>query len=245
MLIALELDGGDGADSCIILIINFLHHCAQCLQAEPRQDALVLPHKGVLVVARHTAERNTPAGAPPPATASCAAEVPARTAVNRTHSCPGIAGETLLEEAVELASSAGLVRPHDRIVIVQMVADTFVVKIITVDGDGDSIEPIRPKSLVDIIKVSRPSPAQQCQAWLTFVVNMVVSVTTGIVVIVTTTAAVVLPCNVIDSGGVPINALSCKQCQTSTCSHCDSRPGFVSAATNLCGIKLGLGSGLL
>lgn len=63
-------------------------------------------------------------------------------------------GETLLEEAVELASAAGLVRPHDHIVVVQMVANSFVVKIITVDGDGDSIQPIRPQSLMDMIKVS-------------------------------------------------------------------------------------------
>ena len=66
-----------------------------------------------------------------------------------------LTGETLLEEAVELASAAGLVRPLDHIVIVQMVANSFVVKIITVDGDGDSIQPIRPPSLVDMIKVLR------------------------------------------------------------------------------------------
>ena len=66
------------------------------------------------------------------------------------------AGETLLEEAVELASSAGLVRPHDHVVVVQMVANSFVVKIITVDGDGDSIKPIRPASLMDLIKVRGP-----------------------------------------------------------------------------------------
>ena len=65
----------------------------------------------------------------------------------------GVAGETLLEEAVELASTAGLVRPLDHVVIVQMVAHSFVVKIITIDGDGDSIQPIRPPGLVDMIKV--------------------------------------------------------------------------------------------
>lgn len=54
---------------------------------------------------------------------------------------------------MELASSAGLVRPLDHIVIVQMVSSSFVVKIITVDGDGDTIKPIRPQGLVDMIKV--------------------------------------------------------------------------------------------
>lgn len=63
------------------------------------------------------------------------------------------AGESLLEEAVELACGAGLVRPHDHIVIVQMVAQAFVLKIITVDGDGEGIKPIRPPSLMDMIKV--------------------------------------------------------------------------------------------
>lgn len=67
---------------------------------------------------------------------------------------PSPSGETLLEEAVELASAAGLVRPHDHIVVVQMVANSFVVKIITVDGDGDSIQPIRPQSLMDMIKAT-------------------------------------------------------------------------------------------
>ncbi|KAK9796683.1 hypothetical protein WJX73_008597 [Symbiochloris irregularis] len=67
---------------------------------------------------------------------------------------PSPSGEMLMEEAVELACNAGLVRPLDHIVIVQMVANSFVVKIITVDGHGDSIQPIRPQSLVDMIKAT-------------------------------------------------------------------------------------------
>lgn len=65
------------------------------------------------------------------------------------------AGESLLEEAVGMASRAGLVRANDHIVVVQMLAGAFVVKIVSVDEEGHGIQAIRPKSLVDLM-MARP-----------------------------------------------------------------------------------------
>ncbi len=68
------------------------------------------------------------------------------------------AGESLLEEAVAMAARSGLVRANDHIVVVQMLASAFVVKIVSVDEAGYGIQAIRPKSLVDLM-MARP-PAQ-------------------------------------------------------------------------------------
>jgi len=61
------------------------------------------------------------------------------------------AGESLLEEAVAMAARAGLVHARDHVVVVQMLADAFVVKIVSVDEHGYGIQAIRPKSLVDLM----------------------------------------------------------------------------------------------
>jgi hypothetical protein len=65
------------------------------------------------------------------------------------------AGESLLEEAVAMAARAGLVHARDHVVVVQMLADAFVVKIVSVDERGYGIQAIRPKSLVDLM-MARP-----------------------------------------------------------------------------------------
>ena len=54
-----------------------------------------------------------------------------------------------------MASRAGLVRANDHIVVVQMLAGAFVVKIVSVDEQGHGIQAIRPKSLVDLM-MARP-----------------------------------------------------------------------------------------
>ena len=65
----------------------------------------------------------------------------------------------MLGEAVGLASGAGIVRAGDHIVVVQMVQADFVVKIVSVDDDGETIAAIRPKSLLNIVRVSPQSLA--------------------------------------------------------------------------------------
>ena len=40
-----------------------------------------------------------------------------------------LAGETLLEDAVQMSLQVGLVRRNDHIVVVQMISDSFVVKV--------------------------------------------------------------------------------------------------------------------
>lgn len=50
-----------------------------------------------------------------------------------------------------MASRAGLVHPNDHIVVVQMLASAFVVKIVSVNEAGCGIQAIRPKSLVDLM----------------------------------------------------------------------------------------------
>lgn len=67
---------------------------------------------------------------------------------------PAPSSESLLEESVVMASSYGLVKPGDHVVVVQMVRDAFAVKIVTVADDGSSIAKIRPKSLMDLMKAA-------------------------------------------------------------------------------------------
>ena len=41
----------------------------------------------------------------------------------------GCAGDSLLQDAVQMSLSVGLVRPNDHIVVVQMISESFVVKV--------------------------------------------------------------------------------------------------------------------
>eukprot|EP00884_Botryococcus_braunii_P017214 jgi/Botrbrau1/4176/Bobra.0192s0036.1 len=65
---------------------------------------------------------------------------------------PSPSGETLLEEAIVMAGQSGLVKPHDHVVVVQMVQNNFIVKIVSVDEFGTGIKKIRPRSLVNLLK---------------------------------------------------------------------------------------------
>lgn len=67
------------------------------------------------------------------------------------------AGEGLLEEAIHMTSRWGLVRPHDHVVVIQMLHDDMSIKIVSVDEFGSGIADIRPQSLMDLIAV-RPKP---------------------------------------------------------------------------------------
>ena len=69
-----------------------------------------------------------------------------------------IAGETLLEEVVVMAAKVGLVKPQDHIVCVQRMGESFVIKIVSVNDSGDGVEIIRPKSLINLIRVGQPFP---------------------------------------------------------------------------------------
>jgi len=61
-------------------------------------------------------------------------------------------GESLLEEAVAMASASGILKPNDHVVIVsRSISQEFLLKVISVAGDGRSIEQIRPKSLMDLL----------------------------------------------------------------------------------------------
>ena len=53
-----------------------------------------------------------------------------------------------------MCTKAGLLKASDHVVVVQMVQNAFVVKILSVDEVGEGIKPIRPPSLMDMIKVS-------------------------------------------------------------------------------------------
>ncbi|EIE23527.1 pyruvate kinase [Coccomyxa subellipsoidea C-169] len=76
---------------------------------------------------------------------------------------PSPSGETLLHEAVQMSLRVGLVNPNDHIVVVQMISDAFVVKILSVDELGGGIKAIRPKSLMDMMKVNTLwAEQQQC-----------------------------------------------------------------------------------
>ena len=64
-----------------------------------------------------------------------------------------LAGETLLEEVVLMSSKVGLVKPKDHIVCVQRMGESYVIKIVSVNDDGDGVEIIRPKSLENLMRV--------------------------------------------------------------------------------------------
>jgi pyruvate kinase len=62
-------------------------------------------------------------------------------------------GEGLIEEAVGMATANGILKAHDHVVIVsRSMSEEFLLKVISVDGDGRGIKDIRPKSLMDMIK---------------------------------------------------------------------------------------------
>ena len=69
-----------------------------------------------------------------------------------------VAGETLLEEVVLMSAKVGLVKPHDHIVCVQRMGESFVIKIVSVNEEGDGVEIIRPKSLLNLMRVKPPAP---------------------------------------------------------------------------------------
>ena len=66
-------------------------------------------------------------------------------------------GETLLEEVVLMSAKVGLVKPRDHIVCVQRMGESYVIKIVSVNDEGDGVEIIRPKSLENLIQV-QPLP---------------------------------------------------------------------------------------
>lgn len=53
-----------------------------------------------------------------------------------------------------MAAKVGLVKPQDHIVCVQRMGESFVIKILSVNDSGDGVEIIRPKSLINLIRVS-------------------------------------------------------------------------------------------
>ena len=52
-----------------------------------------------------------------------------------------------------MSSKVGLVKPHDHIVCVQRMGESFVIKIVSVNEAGDGVEIIRPKSLLNLMRV--------------------------------------------------------------------------------------------
>lgn len=72
------------------------------------------------------------------------------------------AGETLLEEVVLMSSKVGLVKPNDHIVCVQRMGESYVIKIVSVNEEGDGVEIIRPKSLENLIRVSKAQTMIKC-----------------------------------------------------------------------------------
>ncbi|GAB4821691.1 hypothetical protein N2152v2_008737 [Parachlorella kessleri] len=65
------------------------------------------------------------------------------------------AGETLLEEAIALASVNGLVQPEDHVVAVSLSSSReAMVKIVSVSEDGGGIKRIRPTSLLNMLKAA-------------------------------------------------------------------------------------------
>ncbi|GAB4816028.1 hypothetical protein N2152v2_003074 [Parachlorella kessleri] len=62
-------------------------------------------------------------------------------------------GESLLEEAIALASAKGLVKAHDHVVVVSLTASREpMVKVVSVSEAGNSIMPIRPASLLNLVR---------------------------------------------------------------------------------------------
>ena len=53
-----------------------------------------------------------------------------------------------------MSSKVGLVKPKDHIVCVQRMGESYVIKIVSVNDDGDGVEIIRPKSLENLMRVS-------------------------------------------------------------------------------------------
>lgn len=67
---------------------------------------------------------------------------------------PSPSGETLLEEVVLMSAKVGLVKPRDHIVCVQRMGESFVIKIVSVNDEGDGVEIIRPKSLENLVRAA-------------------------------------------------------------------------------------------
>jgi hypothetical protein len=65
------------------------------------------------------------------------------------------AGEGLIEEAVVMAVKNGIVKANDHIVVLsRTMSNEFMLKVVTVDGQGGGILNIRPKSLMDLLKAT-------------------------------------------------------------------------------------------
>ncbi len=60
-----------------------------------------------------------------------------------------------------MSAKVGLVKPRDHIVCVQRMGESFVIKVVSVNEEGDGVEIIRPKSLVDLMRV-RPTLVSCC-----------------------------------------------------------------------------------
>ena len=52
-----------------------------------------------------------------------------------------------------MSSKVGLVKPKDHIVCVQRMGESYVIKTMSVNDDGDGVEIIRPKSLENLMTV--------------------------------------------------------------------------------------------
>lgn len=79
----------------------------------------------------------------------------------------------MLEEVVLMSAKVGLVKPRDHIVCVQRMGESFVIKIVSVNDEGDGVEIIRPKSLENLVRVRIPPCltfqfefSAACLAWL-------------------------------------------------------------------------------
>ena len=55
-----------------------------------------------------------------------------------------------------MSAKVGLVKPRDHIVCVQRMGESFVIKIVSVNDEGDGVEIIRPKSLENLVRVQVP-----------------------------------------------------------------------------------------
>ena len=104
------------------------------------------------------------AGCKQPSLAAKAGCLHKTSVVDQSVDCLASAGETLLEEAVLMSAQVGLVRANDHIVCVQRIHEAYVVKIVSVNDKGTGIEDIRPKSLIDMMKVRLEEIMQTGQA---------------------------------------------------------------------------------
>ena len=52
-----------------------------------------------------------------------------------------------------MSAKVGLVKPRDHIVCVQRMGESFVIKIVSVNDEGNGVEIIRPKSLENLVRV--------------------------------------------------------------------------------------------